>query len=129
MTVGHMIDNIMEAEIVAHAIQADVIVGDHQAPVDDAGIGEPIYEPGPDIYDFIVAPVDQPEDPPVINIPIDDEEHEPEQEDEEDQELQHAGWLEEEKDFEDDPEEMLFHDGDWEADSDASSVVTDEFID
>ncbi|GMN23689.1 hypothetical protein TIFTF001_043714 [Ficus carica] len=111
MTVGHMIDNIMEAEIVAHAMQADAVVGDHQAPVDDAGMGEPIYEPGPvlpedpipvvplqeipaqeaeagvdaddqDVDDFFVAPEDQPEDPPVINILSDDEEHELEQEDE-----------------------------------------------
>nr|GMN26533.1 hypothetical protein TIFTF001_044011 [Ficus carica] len=47
MIVAHMIDNIMEAEIVAQAVQADAVVGDHQAPVDDAGIAEPIYEPGP----------------------------------------------------------------------------------
>ncbi|GMN20445.1 hypothetical protein TIFTF001_039942 [Ficus carica] len=136
MTVAHMIDNIMKAEIAAQAVQADAVAGDQQAPVDDAGMAEPIYEPGPvlpedpipalplqaipdqeaevgvdaddqDVDDFFIAPEDQPEDPPVINIPIDDEEHKPEQEDEEDPELQHAGWLEEEEeDFEDDPEEI-----------------------
>ncbi|GMN62249.1 hypothetical protein TIFTF001_031335 [Ficus carica] len=38
--VGNMIDDILGAEIVAHAMQADDFVGDHQAPVDDAGMGE-----------------------------------------------------------------------------------------
>ena len=67
----------------------------------------------------------------MIDIPSDEEEPEPE--------LEHAGWLEDEEDldegleemedFEDDPEEILFHDGDWKADSDASSVVTIEYID
>ncbi|GMN30505.1 hypothetical protein TIFTF001_048022 [Ficus carica] len=107
MTVAHMIDNIMEAEILAQAVQADAVVGDHQAPADDAGIAELIYEPGPvlpedpipaiplqeildqevevgmdadaqDVDDFIVAQEDRPEDLPVNDIPIDDEEFEPE---------------------------------------------------
>ncbi|GMN69468.1 hypothetical protein TIFTF001_038517 [Ficus carica] len=150
MTIGHMIDGIMEVEITAHAMQADAFVGEHPAPVDDAGIGEPIYEPGlvlpedpipavplpeipaqeaeegmdadaQDADDLLVAPDDQLEDPPVIDISSDEEEPEPE--------LEHAGWLEDEEDFEDDPEKILFHDGDWEADSDASSVVTIEYID
>nr|GMN22524.1 hypothetical protein TIFTF001_043531 [Ficus carica] len=47
MTVGHMIDDIMEAEIVAPMMQADAFADDHQAPVDDAGLGEPQYEVGP----------------------------------------------------------------------------------
>ncbi|GMN69426.1 hypothetical protein TIFTF001_038476 [Ficus carica] len=150
MTIRHMIDGIMEAKITAHAMQADAFVGEHPAPVDDARIGELIYEPGPvlpedpipavplpeipaqeaevgmdadaqDADDLLVAPDDQPEDPPVIDIQSDEEEPEPEPE--------HAGWLEDEEDFEDDPEEILFQDRDWEADSDASSVVTIEYID
>ncbi|GMN25856.1 hypothetical protein TIFTF001_043937 [Ficus carica] len=65
MTVAHIIDNIMEAEIVAQAVQADAVVGDHQAPVDDAGMAEPVYEPEP-IYEpepvYEPGPV-LPEDP------------------------------------------------------------------
>ncbi|GMN71644.1 hypothetical protein TIFTF001_051864 [Ficus carica] len=148
MTIEHMIDGIMEAEIIVHAMQADAFVAEHLVPVDDAGIGEPIYEPGPvlpedpiptvplpeipaqeaevemdadaqDADDLLVAPDDQPEDLPVIDVSSDEEEPE----------LEHASWLEYEEDFEDDPEEILFHDGDWEADSDAFSVVTIEYID
>ncbi|GMN65003.1 hypothetical protein TIFTF001_034086 [Ficus carica] len=52
-----------------------------------------------DPTDFMAAPEDQPEHPPDI------------------------------KDFEDDPEEILFDDGDWDVDSDASSVITIELID
>ena len=137
-------------------MQADDFVGDHQAPVNDAGMEEPIHEAGPvfpedpvpvvplqevppqeaeadmgaddfDPDDFIVAPEDQPEDPPIIDISSDEEEDEEDMEPE--PEPEHAGWLEDEEDFEDDPEEILFDDGDWEADSDASSVVTIEYID
>ncbi|GMN21409.1 hypothetical protein TIFTF001_047274 [Ficus carica] len=157
MTVAHMVDSIIGAEFAAQAVQANVVDGDHQAPVDDAGLPELIHEPGPlfpedpipavplqeipaheteigmdtddqDIDDFIAAPEDQPEDPPVYDIPIDDEDPELEQEDEEDPDLQHAGWLEaEEEDFEEDPEEFPLQDEDWEVDSDVS-VVTDELI-
>ncbi|GMN36264.1 hypothetical protein TIFTF001_042402 [Ficus carica] len=47
MTVGHMIDFIMDADIDAHAMQADAYVVEPQVPVDDAGIGEPMFEAGP----------------------------------------------------------------------------------
>ncbi|GMN73400.1 hypothetical protein TIFTF001_052171 [Ficus carica] len=47
MTVGNMIDDILGAKIVAHAMQADDFVGDHQAPVDNAGMGESIHKAGP----------------------------------------------------------------------------------
>ncbi|GMN33957.1 hypothetical protein TIFTF001_041974 [Ficus carica] len=152
MTVGHIIDDIMEAEIVAHAMQADAYMDDHQVPVDDVGMREPLFEARPvfpedpipvvplqevlapeaeveveadyqDAADDIVAPEDQPEDPPVIDISSDDEddgvEHEP----------GYGGWLDKIVEFEDDPEEILFDDGDWDVDSDASSVVTIEYID
>ncbi|GMN23478.1 hypothetical protein TIFTF001_049086 [Ficus carica] len=66
-------------------------------------------------------------------------EPEPEPEPDLDPELEHAGWLEDDEDFGDDPEEVegfekdpeeiLFDDGDWDVDSDASSVVTIEHID
>ena len=77
-----------------------------------------------DAADDIVAPEDQPEDPPVIDISSDDED------DREEHEPGYEGWLDEEmEDFEDDPEEILFDDGDWDVDSDTSSVVTIEYID
>ncbi|GMN23852.1 hypothetical protein TIFTF001_040504 [Ficus carica] len=47
MTMGHMIDHILDVEIVDHAMQADAYVVKPQVPVDDAGIGEPMFEVGP----------------------------------------------------------------------------------
>ncbi|GMN62430.1 hypothetical protein TIFTF001_031508 [Ficus carica] len=48
MTVEHMINDIMEAEIIAHMLQVDALVDDIiQVPVDDAGIPEPLFEGGP----------------------------------------------------------------------------------
>ena len=47
MTVGNMIDDIIEAEIVAHMMQADALADDYQVPVDDAGIEEPLFEASP----------------------------------------------------------------------------------
>ncbi|GMN68770.1 hypothetical protein TIFTF001_037821 [Ficus carica] len=163
ITIGNMINDIMGSEIVAHAMQADAYMDDHQVPVDDAGMGEPLYGAGPvfpedlipavplqevpaqeakvdmgaddlDPVDFIVAPKDQPEDPPVNVIDGDDEKEELEEEVEEqwaepELEQEHGGWAEEIEDFEDDPEEILFDDGDWDVDSDASSVITSEHLD
>ncbi|GMN68284.1 hypothetical protein TIFTF001_037341 [Ficus carica] len=95
MTLGHMIDDIMEAEIVAPMMQADAFTDDHQAPVDDARLGEPQYEEAEvdmdaedqDAADIIAAPEDQPEDPPFIDISSGDEEDEEEfEEDRDDQE-------------------------------------------
>ncbi|GMN46163.1 hypothetical protein TIFTF001_015342 [Ficus carica] len=148
MTVGHMIDFIMDAEIVSHAMQADAYVVEPQIPVDDAGIGEPMFEAGPAFPEDpipaaplqeVPAPevdieaddpdtdddMDAPEDPPIIDISSDDEDdgEEPEYE------PGYGGWIDEGDEFEDDPEEILFDDGDWDANSDASSVVTIEYID
>ena len=38
-------------------------------------------------------------------------------------------WVEDVDDLDDDPEEILYDDGDWDTDSDASSVITMEYID
>ncbi|GMN54027.1 hypothetical protein TIFTF001_023159 [Ficus carica] len=160
MTVEHMINDIMEAEIVAHMLQVDALVDDIiQVLVDDAGIPEPLFKGGSflpedpilvvplqeiplqeaevdaegnemDLIDFMAAPEDQPEHPPIIIIDSDDDEEDVEDEVEEQWEEQEQGvWEEEIEDFEDDPEEILFNDGDWDVDSDASSVVTIEQID
>ncbi|GMN68211.1 hypothetical protein TIFTF001_037288 [Ficus carica] len=154
MTIGHMVEYILDAEIVAHAMQADAYVVEPQVPVNDAGLEEPQYEVGPifpedpmpvipvqevpaqeagigveaddqDAADDMDAPEDQPEDPPIIDISSDDEDDGEEQE----HEPGYGGWLDEGDDFEDDPEEVLYDYGDWDADSDASSVVTIEHID
>ncbi|GMN37719.1 hypothetical protein TIFTF001_042676 [Ficus carica] len=47
MTVEHMIEDILQAEVRADTEQTGAAEGDHQAPVDDAGIGEPLHEVGP----------------------------------------------------------------------------------
>ncbi|GMN31466.1 hypothetical protein TIFTF001_041600 [Ficus carica] len=109
MTVGNMIDDIMEAEIIAPMMQADAFMDDYQVPVDDAGIGEPLLKAGPVFLEdpiptvplqeippqeaeadigaddqnpahFMVAPDDQPEDPQVIIIDSDDDEEDIEEE-------------------------------------------------
>ncbi|GMN65690.1 hypothetical protein TIFTF001_034755 [Ficus carica] len=106
MTMGHMVEYIMDAKVVAHAMQADAYVVELQVPVDDAGIGEPIFEAGPvfledpipavplqkvptpeveieandyDADDDMDAPEDQPEDPPIIDISSNDEDEDMEQ--------------------------------------------------
>ncbi|GMN19905.1 hypothetical protein TIFTF001_045255 [Ficus carica] len=148
MTVGHMIEYIIDAEVIVHAMQADAYVADHPVPVDDVGIAEPMFEAGPAFPEVpipvvplqeVPAPevdieaddpdtdddMDAPEDPLIIDISSDDEDdgEEPEYE------PGYGGWIDEGDEFEDDPEEILFDDGDWEADSDVSSVVTIEYID
>ncbi|GMN20468.1 hypothetical protein TIFTF001_045340 [Ficus carica] len=148
MTVGLMIDHILDAEVIVHAMQADAYVADHPVPVDDAGIAEPMFEAGPAFPEVPIPAVplqevhapevdieaddsdtdddmDQPEDPPIIDISSDDEDDREEPE----YEPGYGGWIDEGDEFEDDLEEFLFDDGDWDADSDASSVVTIEYID
>ncbi|GMN73305.1 hypothetical protein TIFTF001_053008 [Ficus carica] len=150
ITVEYMIEEILRAEVRANTEPTGAAEGDHQAPVDDAGIGEPLYEVGPappeepipavpeqevpaheagesiiidipsneedDIEDI---PADPPADPIVIDISSDeegdDEDMEPAPE------LEQAGWFEDQEDLADDPEEILFDDGDWETDSDAAA--------
>ena len=99
-----MIDSIMEAEIIAHMIHAVAPEDNYPLiPVDDAGIGEPMFQrslilledPIPvvpfqeippqeveadaddddmDSANFSVDPEENPEDPPIIIIASDDEE-------------------------------------------------------
>ena len=48
MTIGSLIDDILEAETIAQTVHADDHVDDFQVPVnDDAGQEEPQYEVGP----------------------------------------------------------------------------------
>ncbi|GMN31436.1 hypothetical protein TIFTF001_044578 [Ficus carica] len=134
ITLKNMINDIMEAELTAHMLQADALVNDHgQVPVDDVGIEEPPFHWGPllpedpipamslqeippkeaevsadadnmDSEDFPNNP-EPPEDPPVINIESDDKED-----------------VEEDiEDFEDDPKEILFGDEDWDVFSDVTT--------
>ncbi|GMN18760.1 hypothetical protein TIFTF001_046835 [Ficus carica] len=46
MTVAHMVKYILGAEVIVHAMQADAYVVEPEVPVDDAGMPEPVYEPG-----------------------------------------------------------------------------------
>ncbi|GMN62584.1 hypothetical protein TIFTF001_031675 [Ficus carica] len=104
MTLEDMINAIMEAEIVAHGMQAAAPEEDQVVPVYDAGIAEAGAENDVmDPADIPADPEDHPEDPPegAIEEDLDDLE-EPEE----------------------DPEEILFDDGDWDADSDDSSDIT-----
>ncbi|GMN23917.1 hypothetical protein TIFTF001_043735 [Ficus carica] len=178
MTVEHMIEDILRAEVRADTEPTRAAEGDHQAPVDDAGIGEPLYEVGPappeepipavpeqevpaheageqedaegdseagdqEEDDIMVIPGDPPADPIIIDIPSDEEDDiediptdppadpividisSDEEGDDEDMEpapeLEQAGWFEDQEDLADDPEEILFDDGDWETDSDAAA--------
>lgn len=129
MTLEHMINDIMEAELIAHMVQADALVENNiQVPVNDNGVEEPPFQWGPvlpedpipaiplqeiplqeaanDADDDIVNPEEFPdnhealEDPPEINM-----------ENEEDEEIN----------IEDDPEEILFDDEDWDVFSDVTS--------
>jgi hypothetical protein len=146
MTLGHMIEYILGAEILVQAMQADAHVVEPQVPADDAGIPEPVYEPGPaypedpmaadpapevpiqeaeieaeaDDYDGddeMDAPEDPIEDPPIIILSSDDEEEEPEHEPE------FVGWLDEGDDFEEDPEEIFDEDGGDDSDVSVITVV------
>ncbi|GMN66804.1 hypothetical protein TIFTF001_035866 [Ficus carica] len=47
MTLESMTNAIMEAEIIAHMIQATALEDDHVILVDDAGIGGPLFQGGP----------------------------------------------------------------------------------
>ncbi|GMN48236.1 hypothetical protein TIFTF001_017415 [Ficus carica] len=129
ITLENMIDAIMEAEIIAYMLQAIAPDDDYLlVPVDDAGIGEPVFQGGPilledlipavplqeippqeaeadadddamDPTDFLADPEENPEGPPVIIIASDDEEDI----EEEPKELEEQ---------EEDPEEILFDDDD-----------------
>ncbi|GMN35165.1 hypothetical protein TIFTF001_042181 [Ficus carica] len=131
MTVGHMTEYNLDAEIIAHAMQVDAYVVEPEVPVDDAGMPEPVYEPGPafpedpipaipvqevpaqkaefeveaddqDAADDVDALEDPPEDPPIIDISSDDDDDEDDDEEPE-QEPRYGGWLDEGDDFEEDP--------------------------
>ncbi|GMN20823.1 hypothetical protein TIFTF001_047179 [Ficus carica] len=171
MSVEHMIEDILRAEVHADAEPPVAVGGDHQAPVDDAGIAEPVYEVGPvpleepipavpeqavpaheaeepadaqgdpeagdpDEDDVMIIPGDPPVDPIIIDISSDEEDDIEEMpadlptdpiaidissdEEGDDEAMEQAGWFEDQEDLYlvDDPEEILFDDGDWETDSD-----------
>ncbi|GMN55704.1 hypothetical protein TIFTF001_024826 [Ficus carica] len=110
--------------------QADAYVVEPQVPVDDAGIGEPMFEAGPAFPEDSIPAVPLQERislriprssifPVMTRTTFEEPEHGP----------GYGGWIDEGDEFEDDPEEILYDDGDWDADSDASSVITIEYID
>ncbi|GMN26983.1 hypothetical protein TIFTF001_044062 [Ficus carica] len=171
MTVEYMIEEILRAEVRADTEPTGPAEGDHQAPMDDAGIGEPLYEVGPappdepipavpeqevpaheageqedaegdpeagdQEDDIMVIPGDPPTDPIIIDISSDEEDDIEEMpadppadpiaidissdEEGDDEDMEQAGWFEDQEDLADDPEEILFDDGDWETDSDTAA--------
>ncbi|GMN67410.1 hypothetical protein TIFTF001_036474 [Ficus carica] len=78
ITLENMIDAIMEAEIIAYMLQAATPEDDYLlVPVDDAGIGEPVFQGDDDDMDpadFWADLEENPEDLPVIIVASDDEE-------------------------------------------------------
>ena len=160
MSVGDMMDSILEAEYVSQIPPPDAHTDQYQVPVDGAGQSSPVYEPGPmlpedpmpavpeqpipeamdhaeaDEYmddggDDVVIVVDIPEDPPVIIILRDLEEDGVEAEPEAGQDVEifeidddEVIVVSDNEESEDDPEEVLFHDGDWDPDTDADSDVS-----
>ncbi|GMN20946.1 hypothetical protein TIFTF001_043206 [Ficus carica] len=153
MTVGHMTEYILDAEIIAHAMQADAYVVEPQVPVDDAGMGEPVYEPGPAFPEDPIPAIpvqeipaqeagieveaddqddqdaatdmDAPEDPHEDPPIIDISSDDDDEDDDEEPEHEpgYGGWLDEGDEFEDDLEEILYDDGDWDTDSDFDASV------
>ncbi|GMN26410.1 hypothetical protein TIFTF001_050415 [Ficus carica] len=149
-TVRDMMDDILQAEVTAHMAQADAFMNEHQVPVDDVGIGGPQHEVGPMFSedpipvmpvqeilaqeagdqmdaegpaDDLIAPEDPPEDPTVIIIPSNDEDDEDEEDDMEPK-AEQDDWVEDIDDIEVDPEEIRFHNEDWDEDSDADSDIS-----
>nr|GMN28183.1 hypothetical protein TIFTF001_044208 [Ficus carica] len=151
MTLGHMIEYILGAEVIVHAMQADAHVVEPEAPADDIGEPEPVYEPET-VYE--PEPVYEPgpvylEDPmpadPVqeaefeaeasdddMDVPEDQPEDPPiivisSDDEDNDEEPEHepgfVGWLDEGDDFEEDPEEIPDDDGDVDSDVSAVTVV------
>ncbi|GMN30849.1 hypothetical protein TIFTF001_048047 [Ficus carica] len=115
MTVAHMVEYILGAEVIVHAMQADAHVDEPELVYEPEPEAEIEAEASDDDMDILE---DQPEDPPIIVISSDDEDDDEEPE----HEPGFGGWLDEGDDLEEDPEEIL--DGDGDADSDTASVVT-----
>ncbi|GMN62413.1 hypothetical protein TIFTF001_031496 [Ficus carica] len=127
LTSEDMIDDIMEAEIIAYILRAAAPEDDCLlVPVDDAGIGEPLFQGGlilpedpipavlvqeippqeaeadaddadMDLANLLAAPEDNPEDPLIIFIMSDDEEDIEEEQEE---------WEEQEGDIEEELEDL-----------------------
>ncbi|GMN25409.1 hypothetical protein TIFTF001_050376 [Ficus carica] len=126
MTVGDMMDDILQAEYeVDPMFPEDPIPA---MPVQEIPAQEAEDQMDAEgAADDLIAPVDPPEDPPVIVISSDDED----EEDDMEPEAEQGDWVEDIDDAEGDPEEILFHDGDWDVDSDVEfdvSVITLEII-
>ena len=87
-TLAHMIESIMDAEVVSHYWEADAYIDvPEQAPVDDAGMGEYIHENGP------VFPQDPIPAEPVQAIPHEEEDQVVPVWGEDDHVQDHPGWL------------------------------------
>ncbi|GMN28867.1 hypothetical protein TIFTF001_050569, partial [Ficus carica] len=91
MIVEHMINDILKAEIIAHMLQVDALVDDIIQEIPPQEAEADAEGNGVDLADFMAAPEDQPEHPPVIIIDSDEDEDDVEEEIEEVWEEQEQG--------------------------------------
>ncbi|GMN31096.1 hypothetical protein TIFTF001_046480 [Ficus carica] len=133
MTLDHMINEILDAELTAHVIQADAMINDQELePVDNVGIEEPQFQWGPELQEDPIPAV------PLQEIPLQEEGIDAEAMDlegidveamdlenlelqEDPPEIVMDEEEEEQVDVEDDPEEIMFDEEDWEVFSNVSS--------
>ena len=138
MMLETMINDIMEAEATVHMLHVDALVNDNgEEPVDDIGLGEPPFHGGPVIPEDPIPAIplqeipphevgidaeadDIPddhepfEDPPEINVEVNNEEEEWEEQEGGDEQ-------DEDEEDDDDPEEVLFGDEEWDVFSDVTT--------
>ncbi|GMN64861.1 hypothetical protein TIFTF001_033909 [Ficus carica] len=127
MTLDHMINEILDAELVAHVIQADAMINDQeQEPIDNIGIEEPQFQWGPELQEDPIPAVPLQEIPPqeegIDAEAIDLDEFPENLELQEDPpEIVMDEEEEEQVNVEDDPEEIMFDEEDLEVFSNVSS--------
>ncbi|GMN19440.1 hypothetical protein TIFTF001_049915 [Ficus carica] len=127
MTLDHMINDILDAELTAHVIQADAMINDQvQEPVDNAGIEGPHFQWDPELQEDPILAVPLQEIPPQeegIDAEAMDLEEFPENLElqEDPPEIVMDEEEEEQVNVEDNPEEIIFDEEDWEVFSNVSS--------
>ncbi|GMN60089.1 hypothetical protein TIFTF001_029187 [Ficus carica] len=127
MTLEHMINDILDAELTAHMVQADVLVNDNrQEPVNDVGMEEPPFQWGPVLPEDPISAIPLQEIPPQEDG-IDDDALDPEEFPDNPKFLEDPPEIimdneeDEQVDIEDGPEEILFGDEDWDVFSDVTT--------
>ncbi|GMN34963.1 hypothetical protein TIFTF001_044964 [Ficus carica] len=127
MTLEHMINDILDAELTAHMVQADALVNDNgQEPVNDVGMEEPPFQWGPVLPEDPIPAMPLQEIPPQedgIDVDALDPEEFPDNPEllEDPPEINMDNGEDEQVDIEDDPEEIIFGDEDWDVFSDVTT--------